>query len=66
MCVNKDLLDKKASRSQKVDLEEFYTIGKKLTKDTNGDGHWTNLSTEYLERKKGNGGHLFQGEKHAC
>ena len=40
MCVNKDLLDKEGIEVPKEgwSLEEFYTICKKLTKDTNGDG----------------------------
>ena len=45
-------------------LEEFYTICKKPTKDTNGDGQLDQFgSTEYTwkEALAANGGHLFQG-----
>ena len=57
MCVNKDLLDKEGIAVPKEGwtLEEFYTICKKLTKDTNGDGQLDQFgSTEYtLERSLG-------------
>ena len=66
MCVNKDLLDKEGIAVPKEGwtLEEFYTICKKLTKDTNGDGQLDQFgSTEYTwkEALAANGGHLFQG-----
>ncbi len=66
MCVNKDLLDKEGIEVPKEgwSLEEFYTICKKLTKDTNGDGQLDQFgSTEYTwkEALAANGGHLFQG-----
>ena len=65
MCVNKDLLDKEGIAVPKEGwtLEEFYTICKKLTKDTNGDGQLDQFgSTEYTwkEALAANGGHLFQ------
>jgi len=66
MCVNKDLLDKEGIAVPKEGwtLEEFYTICKKLTKDTNGDGQLDQFgSTEYTwkEALAANGGQLFQG-----
>ena len=66
MCVNKDLLDKEGIEVPKEgwSLEEFYTICKKLTKDTNGDGQLDQFgSTEYTwkEALAANGGSLFQG-----
>ncbi len=66
MCVNKDLLDKEGIEVPKEgwSLEEFYTICKKLTKDTNGDGQLDQFgSTEYTwkEALATNGGSLFQG-----
>lgn len=66
MCVNKDLLDKEGIDVPKEgwSLEEFYTICKKLTKDTNGDGQLDQFgSTEYTwkEALAANGGSLFQG-----
>ena len=66
MCVNKDLLDKEGIEVPKEgwSLEEFHTICKKLTKDTNGDGQLDQFgSTEYTwkEALAANGGSLFQG-----
>ena len=66
MCVNKDLLDKEGIEVPKEgwSLEEFYTVCKKLTKDTNGDGQLDQFgSTEYTwkEALAANGGSLFQG-----
>ncbi len=63
-CVNKDLLIKKVSRFQKKagPLKSSYTICKKLTKDTNGDGQltsiWGVLNTPGKEALAANGGHL--------
>ncbi len=41
-------------------LEEFYTICKKLTKDTMGMGNWINLGAQNIPGKSlmANGGHL--------
>ena len=66
MCVNKDLLDKEGIEVPKEgwSLEEFYTICKKLTKDTNGDGQLDQLGVQNTPGKKlwaANGGSLFQG-----